>query len=125
AVTSSLVPERVEICGALARFRCITLACPPVPGLEDHVAGNGRIGVLLGMPLLATDLDIHVYATVPRAPENDNIGFFPVKLLRPDEYEWAMARGAVGAVDLAEKMLESERPLISIPSRRSVLAYQA
>jgi hypothetical protein len=118
ALADWLVHERVDLRRGLQRFGCLTLACRPVPELEGLVAQNGFLGLLAGMPLIGSDIDAHVYVS---APGTEKIGFFPVKLLLREEYEWALSRGDTGARELGERFLRSDEPLLSSPTRPSIL----
>jgi hypothetical protein len=105
----------------LIKFGCVTLAAPPVAGLEHLVGLNGSVGVLLGVPFVGTQLEHQaVLAPEPHDPE-DAVWLLPLKLLTPDEYAWVMEDEDGGRAKLlAQHFLGHDRHS-SWPTRPSAL----
>lgn len=121
AATDWMVAERFDLKGTLCKFGVLTLATPPVVGLERLVASNGAMGVLAGLPFAGDVLESQVVLAPGVEDPRDPVWLLPLKLLTADEYAWAMGvPDASRARDLAERFLRGDRHW-SWPERRSIL----
>ncbi|MBX7078134.1 MAG: hypothetical protein K1X88_03035 [Nannocystaceae bacterium] len=120
ALTDWVVAERVDLKARLVHFDCVTLAVPPVGGLESLVGANGFHGVLLGIPYVGDQLCAQ--AVLAPLDGDDAVWLLPAKLLTPDEYDWAMGvRDSSRVVSLAQAFLRGGGRHLSWPSRPSIL----
>jgi hypothetical protein len=122
AATDWVTAERFDIKSRLIEFDCVTIAIPPVRGLEKLVGSNGYMGGLLGIPYAGEMLCAQaVLAPEPHEPA-DAVWLLPLKLMTADEYDWA-----VGVPDgsrtkaLADAFLKIPSRHLSWPDRPSVL----
>lgn len=103
------------VLNALETFGMITLYCAPdndYPELNKFVASNGVIGLFAGQE-------------APGMPGNLELGdsmpyFIPLKLLTPDEYDFATGKGNEG-IGIAEYFKKNGSNHISGINRKSVL----
>jgi len=123
AATDWIIAERIDLKGQLIRHGCVTIAVPSVRGLESLISASGFIGALVGIPYVGNVLETQVkLASDPDDPE-DAIWLLPLKILTPDEYDWATGvRDSSRAMALGEAFLKRSTSHISWPSRKSILA---
>jgi hypothetical protein len=117
----------IDVRGMLEKFRVITFPItPPTAEAEALANDDGLVGLLLGLPLVGSDIDLHWYLndywSGLDVPHSDAaLGFFPVKPLLPDEYAWAVKEGNDGGVKLALKFMERGDAHLVWQDRPSVL----
>ncbi len=120
ALSDWIVAERIDVKARLVHHGCLTLTALPVAGLEHLRASNGFHGVLLGIPYVGDTLGVE--AVLARHDDGDDVWLLPIKLLTPDEYEWAMeVEDSSRAKRLAQAFLDHGQRHLSWPSRPSIL----
>lgn len=122
AATDWVTDERFDLKGHLIKFDCVTVAIPPVAGMEHLVGANGFMGGLIGVPYAGDQLCAQVVlASEPHNP-NDAIWLLPLKLLTADEYDWAVGvQDGARAKALAEAFLRDPSRHLSWLERPSIL----
>lgn len=117
-----------DLVAGLQEYRAVTVAAPPRhPAIQGHVANNGMVGFIIGLPLVGHTIDSHIfmpelYDGLELAFTPHHVGLLPVTLLRPDEYELALSDDVGGSARLAEAMLSSGGGIVSSTSRTSILS---
>jgi hypothetical protein len=123
ALADFLVSERVDLKGRLLHAYAVTLAAPPIAGLEKLLATNGYIGVLVGIPFVG--LEIGASAVLAPLPNDDAVWLLTAKLLLPEEYEFGLRADDAGRlIQMVEAFLSRERHL-SWLDRPSILPFLA
>jgi hypothetical protein len=111
ALADLLVEEWIDLRGPLARHGAITCQAPIGRGFGHGLEEDGVVGYLIGMPFDGSrDFDKgfffnDFYAGLPVPYSHAAIGLLTVKVLRPGELAWALARGDDGARKLAEEFI--------------------
>lgn len=123
-----MLPEEFDLRGLLERFRAVVVSVPATTAQTRELAdASGEVGVLVGLPLVGADLDRHpyvhgYYAGCDPAYADASLGYFPVKPLTVDEFEWSRSKGDEGPSLLAEKFLKRGDAHLVWTGRPSVLA---
>ncbi len=120
AATDWIVAEQCDLKGRVGDFACVTVATPEVAGLENFVADNGSMGVLVGIPLLGTTVGPE--AVLATRNGHDAVWLLTAKLLLPEEYEYASGvPDASRTLELAEAFITRGDGHLSWPDRTSIL----
>lgn len=118
ALTDWIVYERVQLKSRVQNFLCSTAAIPPVRGLEEYISDNGFMGSIVGIP--NTSKELGKPACIGEL-HGTPIELLTVKLLRPEEYEWAINGPNSNTLDMARAFLENGDGHLTNPGRPSVL----
>jgi hypothetical protein len=125
AFADCCVVDRFKLLAQVARYGLATTIAPMVRGLESWTLPNGALGVLAGMPIVGDEpIGLEGQLLLGRADEVEP-RLVMLKLLTPDEYEWATTvPDASVCIELAEMFRYRGDGHLSSAVRRSLVIVE-